>query len=227
MSKFYHFSPKLQMWLEESLIEQGKSPECAKRLGKSYDQSYAIYPKRFYKRVDSLNANKCYDYCFIGTLQIDAITAKNRKWIIEFAANRFGDDSYLQLTDTITRSAHIPLGKYDHTNHKQGMVPKELPLMLRNNFDDNYFAVMASSRFCLCPAGDANWSMRFYEALMCKSIPIVANKIDTYRRKPESKLPYRYFQANEEHFYRQDWADHNYELFLRYHTFQYGLPSFF
>jgi len=31
-----------------------------------------------------MNANKCYEYCFIGTLQIDAQTAKNRQWIIEF-----------------------------------------------------------------------------------------------------------------------------------------------
>jgi len=49
METFHGFSPKLQMWLEESLIEQGKSPERAKRLGKLYDQSYAIYPKRFTK----------------------------------------------------------------------------------------------------------------------------------------------------------------------------------
>ena len=115
--------------------------------------------------------NKSYEYCFIGAFQIDAKTAENRKWIVEFAANRFGGDSYLQLTNTKTRSTHAPLGKYDHTNSKKGLVPKELPRMLRNNFDENYFAVMASSRFCLCPGGDRDWSMRFYEALMCKVYP--------------------------------------------------------
>ena len=227
MSTFHPFSPKLKMWLEESLIEEGISPDSAKSLRKIYDGSYAIYPKRFYRRVNSLAAKKSYKYCFIGAFQVDKKTVKNRKWIINFAANLFGDDSYLQLTDAKTRNSHIPLGKYDHTIIKHGMVPKELPLKLRNNFDDNYFAVMANSKFCLCPAGDANWSMRFYEALMCKSIPIVANKDDTYRSQLESKLPYKYYTINEEHIYREDWAEENYELFLRYHTFEYGLSSFF
>jgi len=36
-----------------------------------------------------------------------------------------------------------------------------------------YFEKMCQSKFILCPAGDEPWSFRFYETLMCKSIPIV------------------------------------------------------
>jgi hypothetical protein len=196
-------------------------------MAQEYDKSYAIYPKRFYAKVAALGSLKVLHYCFVGTLQIDAKTKENRRWIIDFAKKHFDDNSYLQLTDAATRSTHIPLGRFDHTLTKKGLVPKETPLSLRNRFDENYFRVMRQSKFCLCPAGDANWSMRFYEALMCRSIPIVANKVDTYRSEHESKLRYRYFLADDEHVYNRDWAEENYQLFLKYHTFEHGLPKAF
>lgn len=48
------------------------------------------------------------------------------------------------------------------------------------------------SKFVLCPGGDAPWSFRFYEVLMCKSIPIVESWHHTYRTKEESKINYKY-----------------------------------
>ena len=32
-----------------------------------------------------------------------------------------------------------------------------------------YFETMTQSKFVLCPAGDAPWSFRFYETIMCHS----------------------------------------------------------
>ena len=59
---------------------------------------------------------------------------------------------------------------------------------IRVGLEDNlyYFETMCKSKYCLCPAGDAPWSFRFYEVLMCKSIPIVASWHHTYRTKEES-----------------------------------------
>jgi hypothetical protein len=56
----------------------------------------------------------------------------------------------------------------------------------------NYFEKMCQSKFVLCPAGDAPWSFRFYEILMCKSTPIVESWHHTYRTVEEAKFDYKY-----------------------------------
>lgn len=109
-------------------------------------------------------------------------------------------------------------GNYDYTIKKCGFVPKEQPIAKRNQFDKDYFTKLSESKFTLCPAGDNIWSMRFYEALMCKSIPIVNNKNETFRSKAESELNYKYYLATEQHVYREDWVEHNHRIFLKYHT---------
>ena len=46
-----------------------------------------------------------------------------------------------------------------------------------------YFDKLSQSKFGLCPAGGCMYSMRFYECLMCKCIPIVNTVGETYRSK--------------------------------------------
>jgi hypothetical protein len=63
--------------------------------------------------------------------------------------------------------------------------------------------------------------MRFYEAIMCRSIPIVEKAEHSYRSEKESKIDYKYYLTSDNEFiYREDWAEHNYNLFLIYHTFE-------
>jgi hypothetical protein len=64
--------------------------------------------------------------------------------------------------------------------------------------------------------------MRFYEAIMCKAIPIVNKFKESYRTKAEKKLGYKFYLTSDKKFiYRKDWADHNYNLFLKYHTLEF------
>jgi hypothetical protein len=66
------------------------------------------------------------------------------------------------------------------------------------------------------------WSMRFYECLMCKCIPIVDKVEETFRSVEESKLDYKYYLTScPEFVYREDWVEHNYNLFIKYHTLYY------
>ena len=55
---------------------------------------------------------------------------------------------------------------------------------------------MCQSRFTLCPAGDSPWSFRFYEVLMCKSIPVVETWHHTYRTKEEATIKYKFVLSN-------------------------------
>ena len=209
------FSPKLELWYLEAYQEIGikKAPE-------EIDKSYAIYPKRFYKAVEKFDQSKKIDFCFIGTFQIDNATFARRSWIVPFIKDHFTERSYLQFTDRITKANHKTLGVYDYTFLRDGFVPKEVDVQLRNYFDENYFRTMCSSQFTLCPGGDKNWSMRFYEALMYKTIPVMVDRT-AYRSQFEARLPYKYFVVGECIEYRSDWAEYNYETFLKYHTLEY------
>jgi len=208
------FCPKLNMWYFESYSELSMSE-------KNIDSSYAIYPKRFYKNIN-LNIDKKYDFIFIGGLSTDIKTHNNRKWIIPFINNNFNCNSYLQFTDKKTKQNYKIMGDYDHTLSENGFVPKEIKREKRNFFDKKYFDNLSQSKFGLCPVGDAIYSMRFYECLMCKCIPIVNTVEETYRSKEESKLNYKYYLSSDKEFvYREDWVEHNRNIFLQYHTLEY------
>ena len=208
-------SPKLNMWYIEAYEEL--SIIVSK---KDIDHSYVIFPKRFYKNIN-LNLTKKYDLTFIGGFLTDSETQNNRKWIIPFIKNNFNSNSYLQFTDKNTKLEYKTMGNYDHTLTEDGFVPKETPVPKRNYFDKKYFDNLSQSKFCLCPAGDRMFSMRFYECLMCKCIPIVNSVEETYRTEAESKLDYKYYSTSDDDFvYRKEWVEHNYNIFLKYHTLE-------
>ena len=68
--------------------------------------------------------------------------------------------------------------------------------------------------------------MRFYECLIGKCIPIVDIVEETYRSKEESNLDNKYYLSSDYDFvYREDWVEHNYNIFLQYHTLEYFYPN--
>ena len=186
---------------------------------------YAILPKSRWKRcAEEIGFDKKYDYSFVGAWKVDPPSHKVRQWVYDF--DKYTDSSFLKFTDKKTKENYIQLGSFDKTlTTTWGRVQKELDEMtdrdLIEGFDEDYYKVMCASKFVLCPAGDAPWSMRMYEALMCKAIPIVMHKKETYRSWKEQELGYKFYYPNEEHVYREDWVEHNYNLFMNYHTY-YG-----
>jgi len=83
-----------------------------------------------------------------------------------------------------------------------------------------YFQIMRQSKFTLCPRGDAPWAFRFYEILMCETIPIVNSIHDTYRNFEESLLDYKYLlQDNKEFIYDETLIEHNTKIFRENHLF--------
>lgn len=216
MDYYKKFSPKLRMWFVEAHKEFNR-----RNRGDSMCTKYALYPKRFYKTIAEFDGGKTIDFCFIGGFKTDRKTENNRSWILEFIKNNFTSMSYLQFTDKNTHHNHINMGCFDYTLKVSGFVPKEHPVEERNKLDENYFKQMRKSKFTLCPAGDKFWSMRFYEALMCRSIPIVDSVNETFRSIEESKLDYKYYLTTDDIEYREDWVEHNYRIFLKYHTLEY------
>jgi hypothetical protein len=75
-------------------------------------------------------------------------------------------------------------------------------------WDDEYFNILASSEFVLCPSGDYIWSYRFFESALCGAIPIVEKDCSAYSG-------FRFFSFEDE-LENMKWsmedADHNYQL---------------
>ena len=76
------------------------------------------------------------------------------------------------------------------------------------NLDIDYYTNMSKSKFTLCPTGDCPWSYRFFEAIMCFSIPILNDKSDIFCKD------YYYIMYGDEYVYSHEQALENYNKLL-------------
>ncbi len=85
-------------------------------------------------------------------------------------------------------------------------------------YDKHYFKTMKQSQFTLCPRGDSPWSMRFFECILSKSIPILETPSHAGRNFFERRIGYKYFLLSDKHEYREDWVEENFEKFIAHQT---------
>jgi hypothetical protein len=202
--------------MEEALKEAGKPTSMALN-----NPKIALFSHKYYYDIQKLKKRKIYDYVFIGSFT--NCTLENREWVLEFVKKNFTSNSiFINTTADVCWSK---LGPYDLSHDIKCVCPgrdykdtqsreAQYRLVEENRY---YFETMCQAKFCLCPAGDAPWSFRFYEVLMCKSIPIVQSWIHTFRTETESKLGYKYFLHTEPHNFNQKMIQHNTQIFERKH----------
>jgi hypothetical protein len=206
----------LQYHMEEALEEKNLNPSSATNC-----PPFAIFSKKYYNEINELDHTKIYDYCFIGSINSNY---EERRWVIKFAKKYFTSNSIFINTDK--NPNWEPLGSFDYSNMNIGFNPKIMPnnqskkvqyRVIKENIE--YFEKMCQSKFVLCPAGDAPWSFRFYEVLMCKSIPIVKSWHHTYRTKEEANIKYKYilYKNIEKEIEYGEYVDGNTEIFKKYH----------
>lgn len=199
--------------MEDAYIENGLNPI---QYELTASPSKAIFSKTYYNELNELPNDKIHDFCFIGSMQSNY---EGRKWVIDFAKKYFTSKSIFINTDNDTNWQL--LGDFDLTKENKGYNPK---LCIDNqsryaqyrHIHENifYFQSMKQSKFVLCPAGDAPWSFRFYEVLMCKSLPIVESWHHTYRTIEEAELDYQYLLADN----ITNFDDNNYESMIQKNT---------
>ena len=193
-----------------------------------------IYPQSFVEKIKKISHKKIYDFSFVGSLdwsrpKLHKKGSRNRRWIISFDKENFGKNSIFINTskDLNQNKKWSALGDFDKTFSKEKNMPLQVfakgsPQEKTKDtalFDENYYTIMCQSKFTLCPAGDAMWSMRFFEAMMCKSIPVVKKPQEAWRLKEEEQAGYIYYLADELKEYSREVVNHNYKLFLKHHTF--------
>ena len=208
----------LEYHMQDALIEKGQDPNSA-----TWSPPVAIFAKKYYDDIDALDHTKKYDFCFIGSINSSHY---QRAWAINFAKQYFTSNSIFINTDNDPEWKL--LGDFDLSNKSLGYCPQAQPLnqsrgvqyrvVEENRF---YFETMCQSNFVLCPAGDSPWSFRFYETIMCKSVPIVITWHHTYRTAEEATFPYKYVLAGEiEDFIGkpcEDMVEENTKLFQEKH----------
>jgi len=204
----------LQYHYEEAIYEKNKigpAPKIAK------------FSHKYYNEIQKIKNDKIYDFCWIGSIES---SKEHRLWIIDFAKKHFTKNSIFINTDF--PDDWEKLGDFDLTLLKVGYNPKlqndnQSKEVQYRKVEHNlyYFTIMRQSKFTLCPRGDAPWSFRFYEILMCETIPIVNSIHDTYRTVEESLIDYKYLlQTSDKFDYDKSLIKHNTKIFNKYHLFK-------
>jgi hypothetical protein len=183
----------LQYHMEDALLEANQDISIA-----SSCPPVALFSKKYYTEINELTRDKVHDFCFIGSMNP---LHNNRQWLIEFAQKYFTTKSVFINTDQDPN--WVSLGSFDYSHANLGFCPRLQPdnqsrntqyrIVAENLF---YFETLRKSKYALCPIGDTYWSFRFYETLMCKTIPMVTSWHHTYRTKEESKINYKYIRLD-------------------------------
>mmetsp|Transcript_150524 Transcript_150524/g.481838 ORF Transcript_150524/g.481838 Transcript_150524/m.481838 type:complete len:323 (+) Transcript_150524:77-1045(+) len=195
-------------------------------------------PWSWVEQIQAMDHMKSHTYNFQGSYMFSLVHQQMgdirpqycaRDWLLDFVKENFTDIDLLKISD-ITEG-YQPLGPYDKSTlgDFDSHHPNRTDPHYYATYDASYFGEMAASNFTLCPGGDRPWSMRFYEAIAAGSIPIINSArvaLDTGAMDMWAlwEIPYKYYTLSdgEPLVYRQDWVDHNMELFIKYQTFHQG-----
>lgn len=194
-----------QILFERALIEEGiEIKKLSINHGIPYNSNNGIkynfvFPKSFLLDVEKLNYDKLNDYIFIGTISGD-----HRQFL-----KKWDKPNSVIKTTSDNNFVHP-------SNDKQNYYPN-------NFFNLKYFQDLANSKFTLSPGGCSAfsknhkennvflWTYRFWEACLVKSIPIT--------NEPDSNWhnDYKFYRLDDDHIYREDWAEHNFNLVKERH----------
>lgn len=160
----------------------------------------------------ALNECKRYD-------TIKVIHAENPKTIIgkkeyslvfpHFISNMFVycKDIDISFEGLVTAKRQVFLYKiyetYENEHHNIKIISSKRGRQDKvKEIDHKYFETLHRSKFIACPNGDFVWSYRFFEAIICKAIPIIENESPLYDG-------YKFYRLGDKLEYRQDWVGHN------------------
>lgn len=112
-----------------------------------------------------------------GTLNQWLKQSKVRKRIsgIDMLATRFSRKFGIRILPAITIDASQSQAKVIIKDSLNGRgAPQKF-------WDEDYYDLMLRTKFSLCPNGDFIWTYRFFEAIMCGSIPVIEDNVPAYQ----------------------------------------------
>ena len=86
----YPGAPRAVMLMRQAYEEEGRPcPDIDERVA----QTSLLFPRSYVERVEAMPGTKEHDYSFLGTLYRPE-TFEYRRWILDFARERFTERSY-------------------------------------------------------------------------------------------------------------------------------------
>lgn len=141
-----------------------------------YPMSIVNYCKSFWKE------ERVIDYIFIGLL------AQHRRNHIRAWKETLPNKENLHI--------HIENNTNGRSIHKDAV----------NAWDKRYFLLLAKSKFTLCPSGTFTWTYRFFESILCGSIPIITHYAKCYEGF------HFYYMDDKDYVYDREKVEYNFNL---------------
>ena len=83
------------------------------------------------------------------------------------------------------------------------------------NFHEEYYKGLSEAKFTLTTTGNCPWSYRFFEAVMCESIPVLSDiEADIFAGY------FFFFRDSQLKKYSENHTRTNYDMFIKRHTLQ-------
>lgn len=149
--------------------------------------------------------------CKVNNHTFSLIFPKYMVDLIETISKDKGLDFYFQGLITLKRN-----WVYDFKNKKKSLIVLSLygrDPSTKYNLDIEYYKNMCNSKFTLCPKGNCKWTYRFFESILCFSIPIIEDETDIYCSD------YFYYKLGDDYEYSYTKALNNYNFLIKNHTF--------
>jgi len=203
----------------QAMLEAGLSSANVSSWGNWVTKFPMSLAKRY---LGNKHRRKQYRFIYVGPA-FGPCDVTRKAWLKDFVKNNFDHRDYLQFTDCPAN--YTRLGAFDHSVTSGTDLGEEF-------WDLTYYDKMADSLFALGAGGCVPYSMKFYEAAMAGSIPVVHDPHeDAFFSADASvawvdQLRYSYMVVGTEpgQFlqYRQDVVSRNMDMFRRFQTFAEG-----
>ena len=170
----------------------------------SENPSYFNNPTEYNIKIDHingvtyLNGNK-YPIMFPTSL-VDYVNALSKEKKIDYNFRGFISDKRSWIKDYSDKGIIA--------SSMNGRDPSK-----KYNIDSEYYKIICESKFTLTPTGDCPWSYRFFEAIMCFSIPVLEDDTDDVYHKM-----FKCYTHSDNHVYNLDIAKENYKIFIENFT---------
>jgi len=223
------------LW-HKAAAEEGLDPQAISKWGRVAPK----FPRSWLPKLLGLSHEKKFRYNFQGG-GMSAYTryAGNykyrRAWMTEFAKTHFDKRDFLRWTDVRPNSSkreyrfpYTPLGEFDYSGRDLpgGFIVRMVESEGKDDiyFDSFYFGTMAASEFTVAPGGDGPCTLRFYEAVAARSIPLVPEKDAPLAgcTSPYANIGYKFATDKNLFPYSEQIVEDNFKLLVQYQTFTRG-----
>ena len=183
-----------------------------------------------------INYNETYQLFYLKKAINELLNEKNKNNIKSIKIDHINGSNYindikipltfplyiLNYTNSLTKEKNIDYNFIGNITSKRKWIEKytKNSIINQSNYgrditkkyeiDKDYYNIISRSKFTLTPSGDCPWSYRFFEAIMCLSIPIIENNSNDIHIKD-----YFYFFDKDEHIYNKDKEIKNYNKFIK------------